>query len=197
MENNKRKITLYDIVAVGLLAAFVFIATFLFKIKTPTPGGSTMVKLGNGICLLAGTLLGGWRGGLAAGIGCALFDLTDPEYAPTAYVTFLRYFIMAGLCGLISHWGGANGRRTIRNLVAAIAGALTYSTLYIGGKIMGMMLAGSAFVPAVAGCAASIASSLINAVVGVIVAMLLTPALQKALQSTSFARHLAHSSQKN
>ena len=124
-------------------------------------------------------------------------DLTDPEYAPTAYVTFLRYFIMAGLCGLISHWGGANGRRTIRNLVAAIAGALTYSTLYIGGKIMGMMLAGSAFVPAVAGCAASIASSLINAVVGVIVAMLLTPALQKALQSTSFARHLAHSSQKN
>ena len=84
MENNKRKITLYDIVAVGLLAAFVFIATFFFKIKIPTPGGSTMVKLGNGICLLAGTLLGGWRGGLAAGIGCALFDLTDPEYAPTA-----------------------------------------------------------------------------------------------------------------
>ena len=66
MENNKRKITLYDIVAVGLLAAFVFIATFFFKIKIPTPGGSTMVKLGNGICLLAGTLLGGWRGGLAA-----------------------------------------------------------------------------------------------------------------------------------
>ena len=63
MENNKRKITLYDIVAVGLLAAFVFIATFFFKIKIPTPGGSTMVKLGNGICLLAGTPLGGWRGG--------------------------------------------------------------------------------------------------------------------------------------
>ena len=103
---------------------------------------------------------------------------------------------MAGLCGLISHWGGANGRRTGRNLVAAIVGALTYSALYIGSKIMGMMLAGSAFVPAVAGCAASIASSLTNAVVGVIVAMLLTPALQKALQSTSFARHLAHSSQK-
>ena len=34
MENNKRKITLYDIVAVGLLAAFVFIATFFFKIKS-------------------------------------------------------------------------------------------------------------------------------------------------------------------
>ena len=95
MENGKKRISLYDIVAIGLMAAFVFIATFFFKIKIPTPGGSTMVKLGNGICLLCGTLLGGWRGGLAAGFGCALFDLTDPEYAPTAYITFIRYFIMA------------------------------------------------------------------------------------------------------
>ena len=83
MENNKRKITLYDIVAVGLLAAFVFIATFFFKIKIPTPGGSTMVKLGNGICLLAGTLLGGWRGGLAAGMAadCFLISLDRIELA--------------------------------------------------------------------------------------------------------------------
>ena len=115
MEKSSKKITLYDIVAIGLMAAFVFIATFFFKIKIPTPGGSTMVKLGNGICLLCGTLLGGWRGGLAAGFGCALFDLTDPEYAPTAYITFIRYFIMAGLCGFISHWHGANGRKTGRD----------------------------------------------------------------------------------
>ena len=39
MENNKRKITLYDIVAVGLLAAFVFIATFFYKSKIPAHGG--------------------------------------------------------------------------------------------------------------------------------------------------------------
>ena len=56
MENRKSKITLYDIVAIGLMAAFVFIATFFFKIKIPTPGGSTMVKLGNGICLLCGRI---------------------------------------------------------------------------------------------------------------------------------------------
>ena len=190
MENGKKRISLYDIVAIGLMAAFVFIATFFFKIKIPTPGGPTMVKLGNGICLLCGTLLGGWRGGLAAGFGCALFDLTDPEYAPTAYITFIRYFIMAGLCGLIAHWHGAAGRRTGRNLAACITGAFTYSALYIGEKIVGMMLVGSAFVPAVIGSAASIISSLINAVVGVVVAMLLTPALRRAFQSTSFARRV-------
>lgn len=196
MENKRKGITLYDIVAVGLLAAFVFIATFFFKVKIPTPTGSTMIKLGNGVCLLAGTLLGGWRGGLAAGIGCALFDLTDPEYAPTAYITFLRYFAMAGLCGLIAHWNGARGRKPMRNLAASIIGALTYSALYLGSKIGGMMLVGSAFVPAVVGNAASIVSSLLNAAVGVVVAMALTPALQKALQSTSFAQRLAESTHK-
>ena len=79
MESRKSKITLYDIVAIGLMAAFVFIATFFFKIKIPTPGGSTMVKLGNGICLLCGTLLGGWRGGLAAGIGCMAVPILNED----------------------------------------------------------------------------------------------------------------------
>ena len=192
MENGKKRISLYDIVAIGLMAAFVFIATFFFKIKIPTPGGSTMVKLGNGICLLCGTLLGGWRGGLAAGFGCALFDLTDPEYAPTAYITFIRYFIMARSVrpdrALARHAPPAAAPGA--TLAACITGAFTYSALYIGEKIVGMMLVGSAFVPAVIGSAASIVSSLINAVVGVVVAMLLTPALRRAFQSTSFARRV-------
>ena len=184
---KKQKLSLYDVVAVALLAAFVFVATFFFKIKIPTPGGSTMVKLGNGICLLSGVLLGGWRGGLAAGIGCALFDLTDPEFAPGAFVTFARYFVMAGLCGGIAHWGGARGLRPRRNLVACIAGALTYSALYLGEKIIGAMLLGSAFVPAVVANATRIVSRLTNAVAGVIVAMLLAPALQRAFRTTAFA----------
>ena len=68
--------------------------------------------------------------------------------------------------------------------------------MYIGEKIIGMMIVGSAFVPAVVGNAASIISSLTNAVVGVIVAMLLTPALRKAFQSTAFARRMEHSASK-
>ena len=193
---KKQKLSLYDVVAVGLLAAFVFVATFCFKIKIPTPGGSTMVKLGNGICLLSGVLLGGWRGGLAAGIGCALFDLTDPEYAPTAVITFARYLVMAGLCGGIAHWRGARGLHPRRNLAACIAGALTYSALYLGEKIIGMMLLGSAFVPAVISNATRIVSSLTNAVAGVIVAMLLAPALQRAFRTTAFAQRAEQSAEK-
>ena len=71
MDTKSKKITTYDIVAVGMMAAFVFIACRFFGVKIPTPGGSTTVKLGNGICVLCGLLLGGWRGGLAAAIGTA------------------------------------------------------------------------------------------------------------------------------
>ena len=193
---KKLKLTLHDVVAIALLAAFVFVATFFFKIKIPTPTGSTMVKLGNGICLLAGVLLGGWRGGLAAGVGCALFDLTDPEFAAGAPLTFARYFVMAGLCGGIAHWRGARGLRPKRNLAACITGALTYSALYLGEKIIGAMLLGSAFVPAVVSNAARIVSSLTNAVAGVIVAMLLAPALQRAFRTTAFAQRAEQSAGK-
>lgn len=190
MESKKKKITIYDIVAIGLMAAFVFVATRFFSIKIPTPTGSTMIKLGNGICVLCGLLLGGWRGGLAAAIGTALFDLTDPEYAPEAWITFIRYFIMAGLAGTISHWGNARGRKVGRNVAASIVGAYSYSAMYLGTKILGSMALGSAFVPAVIANSTSVISSLTNATVGVVVAIVLAPALQRAFATTNFGRQL-------
>lgn len=189
---KKSKITIYDIVSVALMAAFVYCATRFLMVKIPTPTGYTMIKAGNGICLLAGLLLGGWRGALAAGIGTAFFDLTDPNFAPYAFETFYRYFLMAGLCGLVSHWGGANGTRMGRNTAASILGAYFYSALYISGKVFGSMVMGSAFVPALAANATSIASSLINATVGVVIAVALVKPLHNALEQTNMGRTLYH-----
>lgn len=190
MKHQKKRIGIYDIVAIGLMAAFIFVATFFFKIEIPSPAGTTMIKLGNGVCLLAALLLGGWRGGLAAAIGCALYDLTDPMFAAEAYITFIRYFIMAGLCGLIAHWGGAQGRRPVRNFVAAAVGAYSYSAMYLGTKIGTLMLAGSALQPAVVACVPNIISSLTNATVGLVFALLLAPVLRRALTYTSFGQHV-------
>ena len=67
MEKSKKKITLYDIVAVGLMAAVVFVVTMFLSIRIPTPTGTTMIKLANAFVLLCGLLLGPVRGGLAAG----------------------------------------------------------------------------------------------------------------------------------
>ncbi len=188
MDTKRKKITTYDIVAVGMMAAFVFIACRFFGVKIPTPGGSTTVKLGNGICVLCGLLLGGWRGGLAAAIGTAFYDLSDPEFAPDAWITFIRYFIMAGLAGTIAHWGGAKGRKLPRNVIAAVVGAYSYSAMYIASKVVGSMLLGSAFVPAVIANATRIVASLTNATVGIAVALALAPALQRAFASTTFGR---------
>ena len=43
METKKSKITLYDIVAVGLMAAVVFVVTMFLSIRIPTPTGTTMI----------------------------------------------------------------------------------------------------------------------------------------------------------
>ena len=94
MESKKKAFSLYDIVMIGLMAAVVFVVTMFLSIRIPTPTGTTMIKLANAFVLLCGLLLGPVRGGLAAGIGSMIFDLMTPEYAPEAWITFLRFFLM-------------------------------------------------------------------------------------------------------
>lgn len=107
MESKKKAFSLYDIVMIGLMAAVVFVVTMFLSIRIPTPTGTTMIKLANAFVLLCGLLLGPVRGGLAAGIGSMIFDLMTPEYAPEAWITFLRFFLMAWLCGVIAYAGAA------------------------------------------------------------------------------------------
>ena len=87
---NNKKISLYDMVAIGLMAAVVFVVTMFLSIRVPTPTGTVMIKLANAFILLSGLLLGSWRGGLAAGFGSMIFDLMTPEYVPEAWLTFVR-----------------------------------------------------------------------------------------------------------
>ena len=124
MESKKKAFSLYDIVMIGLMAAVVFVVTMFLSIRIPTPTGTTMIKLANAFVLLCGLLLGPVRGGLAAGIGSMIFDLMTPEYAPEAWITFVRFFLMAWLCGVIAYAGAAAAKKFARNLVACLAGAV-------------------------------------------------------------------------
>lgn len=114
MKNSR--FTLYRIVIIGLMAAMVFVCTMFLGIRIPTPTGTTQLKTANAICLLTGLLFGGWTGGLAAGIGSALFDLTYPEWAAGAWLTFIFFFAMGAICGGIAHAGGAAGKNKARQL---------------------------------------------------------------------------------
>lgn len=180
--------TLRKMVFTAMMAAFVFVATYFLKIRIPTPTGYTMLKMGNILCVLSGLLFGPLCGGLAAGIGSALYDLTDPVFAASAPTTFVRFFIMGFLAGLIAHMGKADGQNMKRNLVAAIVGAMSYVLLYIGEKVVVMMLAGSGFIPAVVANSTKLFTSLTNAVVAIIGSMLLVKPIGKALQRTGYAR---------
>ncbi len=177
-----KKSRLYGIVFCALMAAIVFVTTYFIKIDIPTPAGMTMIKVGNGMCLLAGLLFGGVYGGLAAGIGSMLFDLLDPRYAASAPFTLVFFFIMGAICGFISHAGGAKGQKTGRNIVAALCGAVTYWFLNIGKSIIVLIVAGSAPGPAIAANTAKMVTSGINVVIGVAIAVLLAIPVGSALR---------------
>ena len=188
--NEKKKISIYDVVAVAIMAAVVFVVTMFLSIRIPTPTGTTMIKLANAFILMAGILLGGWRGGLASGFGSMFFDLT-PEYVPEAWITFLRFFLMAYICGAIAHAGGAAGRRNGRNLAASIVAALFSSVFYTAKNVIVLMAAGSAFGPAFVANIPKLAASLPNVGIAVAGTAVLTPVLRHALAATNFYRQIS------
>lgn len=178
-----KKIKIHDLAVVGLMAAMVFVCTAFLKVgPITTPAGPTQLKTGNAICLLAGLLFGGWRGGLAAGIGSALFDLTEPAFAPSAPFTLVFFFLMGFICGHLSHIGGRSGCYNAWNILSAAAGALSYMILHLGKSIFTLVLAGSTLSAALAANISKTITSGINAIFGVVVACLLTPILRTALK---------------
>lgn len=179
---KKLKFSLHDCVLVGLMAAVIFVTTMFLSIRIATPTGTVMLKLANAFVLLAGLLLGGARGGLAAGFGSMLFDLMTPEYVPEAWLTFLRFFLMAYICGKIAFAGGAQAKRFSRNTTACVVAAVFSSVFYAVKNIAVVMLGGSAFVPAVVANIPKLVTSLPNVVVAVVVSLALLPALQRALR---------------
>lgn len=124
----KKKITLKELSLISVMAASVYVASAFLQIPIPTPIGSTRLHMGNVICLLSGMFLGAWQGGLAAGIGSMLFDLTNPAYISSAPFTFLFKFLMAWLCGKII---AGRGVRKWRFLFGAVSGSVLYIVLYL------------------------------------------------------------------
>lgn len=185
---SRKKISIYDMVIVGLFAAMVFVCTMFLGIKIPTPTGTTMLKTANAVCLLGGLLFGGVRGGLAAGIGSFFFDLTYPEYAAGAPITFVLYFLMGFICGTIAHWGGNKAPATGRLIVAAACGAVGYSTMYIAKSIIALVIKGSALLPAVIATTPKMLTTGVNALFAVSIACLLAPVLRKRLTAAGLMK---------
>lgn len=111
----------------SMMAAVVYVASAFLQLSIPTAIGTTRIHLGNVMCLLSGMLLGPVYGGVAAGVGSMLFDLTSPVYISSAPFTFIFKFAMAWLCGkIVKKRPGQFGF-----IFGSIAGAFLYTLLYI------------------------------------------------------------------
>lgn len=183
---QKRRITTERLSLAGLMVALVFVANYI-----SIPTGYSRLHVANAVCLLSGMLFGGPMGGVIAGLGSALYDLTFPAYAAESWITFINKGAMALACGLIvtdrkNHWSPA-----LISAIGAVTGALLYITLYLLKSYVQMRWVTP--VPAdkvVLTLAGKAGSSLVNGLFAAIVAPLLYHTLKPALEKQGILKYL-------
>lgn len=180
---NKQQATLIRVVFGALLAAMVFVVT-LFRF----PLLGSQVHFANAVCLLSGILLGPVWGGLAAGLGSALYDLSFYNTGIiNLLITFISKFAMAWVCGMIVSGTEEKAPSLLRLVLACAAGALTYVALYmIKSGVYSVLETGNLWTQIIAKFPASI----INAVAAIIAAPIFYHALRPALKSAGILAKL-------
>ena len=180
-EQHKR---LLRLVMTALLAALVFCGSKLEIILPLSIGGNTRFHLGNIMCALSGILLGPWWGGLAAGLGSALYDCTSPLYIAEAPITF----VTKGLYGVIA---GAVFVAVFRRkatypamAVSTVCAAVSYIIIYLAKTFFynSMLLEGMSASAAWVATVLKVPSSLFNGGVAIVLAPLLAFAVLRALR---------------
>lgn len=178
MTNANKRGQINTLALMGVMTALVFAANYI-----SIPTAFSRLHVANAVCLLAGMLFGGVRGGIIAGMGSALFDLTFPAYAPEAWVTFLTKGAMALACGIIVNDKKNRLNPHVVNVIGAVCGAALYIGLYLFKsyvKARWVVPIPPETIPA--SMIGKFTSSAINGLFAVIVAPLLYAALKPALE---------------
>ena len=175
-----QKISTKRIAMAGLLAALTAVGSSL-RITIPVSiGGTSAFHLGNIFCALSGILLGPGLGGLAAGLGSAIYDMTFPAYVSEAWLTFLMKGAYAVATGLVVRKVKLGDYA--KDLLGTIAGATTYAVLYLAKSFLKtVFVSGVAADAAFAALALKVPATLFNMAVAIIVAPVLSKAIRKAL----------------
>lgn len=176
--------TVYKVSAVGVFAALVFVSNM---ISVPIPvaiGDVSRIHLGNIFCLLSGFVLGPVGGGLAAGIGSALYDVTNPAYIASAPFTFAFKFLLAAVCGWVAYARGSKGANHRLNILAAAAGSAAYMILYLGKAFVQGLLLGSELGAVITSVATKFVTSGTNAIIAVAVSVPLCVVVRTALKKS-------------
>ena len=181
--NQNQTFTTKRIAMAGLLAALTVVGSGL-RITLPLSiAGTTSFHLGNIMCALSGILLGPWLGGLAAGLGSAIYDMMNPAYIDECWITFLTkgaYGVAAGLVIRAGHkqWDYKKA------VAATVAGALTYAALYLAKSYFysGLLKYGLAPEAAWVDVLGRLPATTFNAAIAILCAPALAVAIRKALK---------------
>ena len=114
----------------ALMAALVFVATYLIKIPNPATGGYS--HMGDCMIFLAVVMLGRRNGSIAAAIGGALSDLLAGAAAwvvPTLVIKFVMAFIMGTIIE-------KNPMAARKQFAGAVAGGIFQIAAYTLVKIV-------------------------------------------------------------
>lgn len=172
-----------QLVLAALMSALTVVASSI-RITLPLEiAGTTSFHLGNILCALCGILLGPWMGGLASGLGSAIYDMLNPLYISEAWITFL-FKGAYGLCsGLVARTGKKEWGH-IRATAASAAGALTYALLYLAKSYFynGRFLSGLTPGAAALALVNKLPATAFNAAVAIIFAPILALAIREALK---------------
>ena len=180
---NKTTISTHKLVVAAMLAALTAVGSAL-RITVPIDiAGTSSFHLGNILCALSGILLGPWMGGLAAGLGSAIYDMFNPLYISECWLTFLMkgaYGLAAGLairCGG-KDWGYAKA------LIATVTGAVTYAVIYLAKSFFysGMLMKGLTAQAAALTVITKIPATTFNAAIAIICAPFLAMNIRAALE---------------
>ena len=170
---------IFDIVFVGVLAAMVYVVT-LFRF----PLLGSKVHFANAVCLLSGMLLGPTLGGMAAGIGSALFDAFTGYDFINVLITFVSKFAMAWVCGKVMDASAKERHRFDHTFLASVAGALTYVALYmLKTYVYNRFVYGFPLQTVGATVVSKLIPSLINAVAAIVAAPIFFHAVLPALRA--------------
>lgn len=180
------KVTTKSLALAGVMTALVMVSNYI-----SIPTAFSRLHVANAVCMLAGMMFGGLRGGIIAGLGSALFDLTFPAYAPEAWVTFLTKGLMTLVAGSFVNRVKNARVKMPALLIGCFLGVVTYVILYLGKSYIQMRwvvpVPDETILPALLG---KLSSSAINGLFAIIVAPLLYTALMPGLKAAGLAKSL-------
>lgn len=175
----------------AVMAALVFWGSQM-QVQIPAIVGFSRFHLGNIMCALSGLILGPWWGGLAAGLGSALFDVMNPAYIAEAPITFLTKGLYGLVVGLVFVCVFHRRSNYITEAVSTVLAAVSYILIYLAKNFFynNMLLAGLSASASWVAVLEKVPSACFNGAVAVIFAPILGVAVNKALKAAHLDRIL-------